>query len=55
MKKNKKNASQTESHRPSPEQDQEIITLCAYHIWEQEGRPDGKHEAHWHQAEAQMR
>lgn len=25
----------------------------AYRIWEEEGRPDGKHEDHWQRAEGQ--
>lgn len=26
----------------------------AYHIWEQQGRPEGGHEGHWHQAEREL-
>ena len=27
-----------------------LIEARAYELWEQEGRPDGAHERHWHQA-----
>lgn len=30
------------------------IALCAYWIWEKEGRPSGRAVAHWRQAEAQL-
>jgi len=30
------------------------IALCAYHIWEREGRPYGREEAHWKMAEAEI-
>ena len=36
---------------PRPEQ----IALLAYHIWEQEGRPAGREQEHWLQAESQMK
>jgi hypothetical protein len=26
----------------------------AYRLWEQEGRPQGRHEDHWHQASQQV-
>jgi hypothetical protein len=26
----------------------------AYELWEQQGRPDGKHEEHWKQAEQEF-
>lgn len=29
---------------------QERISIRAYRIWEEEGRPDGSADAHWHQA-----
>lgn len=32
----------------------EDIAVCAYHIWEREGRPDGKDVVHWVQARAQL-
>lgn len=28
----------------------EAARLRAYRIWESQGRPDGEHESHWHQA-----
>ena len=31
-------------------EDQEAARLRAYEIWERQGRPDGEHESHWHQA-----
>ena len=37
--------------QPTPEQ----IAACAYLIWEKEGRPHGRHEAHWLQAEKQLK
>jgi hypothetical protein len=33
---------------------QEDIAICAFLIWEQEGRPEGRDKAHWEQAEAQL-
>ena len=36
--------------QPTPEQ----IAKCAYLIWEKEGWPDGRQEAHWLQAEKQL-
>ena len=41
--------------RSNYEPDRELIAKHAYHIWEQEGRPDGKQEDHWHQAEVHLR
>jgi len=32
----------------------EEIALCAYWIWEKEGRPTGRDLIHWRQAEAQL-
>ena len=37
--------------QPIPEQ----IAMCAYLIWEKEGRPQGRHESHWLQAENQLK
>jgi hypothetical protein len=31
------------------------IALRAYQIYEQEGRPDGRHLQHWVQAESELR
>ena len=32
----------------------EQIAICAYLIWEKEGRPQGRELAHWIQAEKQL-
>jgi hypothetical protein len=55
MKKNKTTARQDKPAHADIKRDQEIIALCAYYIWEKEGRPEGRREAHWLQAESQMR
>ena len=34
---------------------EERIRARAYEIWEREGRQDGGHEAHWQQAEKELR
>jgi hypothetical protein len=31
------------------------VREAAYYLWEQEGRPDGRHLAHYYQAEARLR
>ncbi|RVJ40003.1 DUF2934 domain-containing protein [Sinorhizobium meliloti] len=36
------------------EDDEDRIRARAYEIWEREGRPDGGHERHWHQAEKEL-
>jgi len=33
---------------------QEAIARCAYLLWEQEGRPEGRALEHWVQAEAEL-
>jgi hypothetical protein len=33
----------------------EQIAAAAYLIWENEGRPHGRHQVHWFQAEKQLR
>ncbi len=33
---------------------EERIRRRAYEIWERDGRPDGEHERHWHQAEKEL-
>ena len=33
---------------------EETISICAYLIWEQEGRPEGRDKSHWVQAEEQL-
>ena len=35
---------------PTPEE----IALCAFLIWEREGRPSGREREHWLQAETQL-
>jgi hypothetical protein len=32
------------------DQHDEATRLRAYQIWESNGRPEGEHESHWHQA-----
>lgn len=32
----------------------ELIKQRAYAIWEREGRPEGRHEAHWQRASEDM-
>ncbi|WP_411755786.1 DUF2934 domain-containing protein [Sinorhizobium meliloti] len=33
---------------------EERIRRRAYEIWERDGRPDGEHDRHWHQAEKEL-
>ena len=33
----------------------ERIRRRAYELWQQEGRPEGRADDHWHRAEAQLR
>ena len=33
---------------------EEDIAICAYLVWEQEGRPEGQDKVHWEQAEEQL-
>jgi hypothetical protein len=35
-------------------EEQERIRQRAYHIWEREGRPEGRHEQHWAQASREI-
>lgn len=42
---------QQEPHAPDT---QHAIAETAYRLWEEEGRPEGKHEEHWRQAEKQL-
>ena len=32
----------------------DTIAVSAYHLWEAEGRPHGRHDAHWLEAEAAL-
>ena len=34
--------------------DNDVIQKRAYTIWEQEGRPEGRHQEHWNQAETEL-
>ncbi|SMH45175.1 DUF2934 domain-containing protein [Azospirillum agricola] len=38
-----------------PQDIQERISRRAHEIWEREGHPDGRHDEHWAQAEAEIR
>ncbi len=38
---------------PTP-RDSHRTAALAYQIWEQEGRPDGREQHHWQQAEKQL-
>jgi hypothetical protein len=38
---------------PTPA-DAHRVRVLAYHIWEQEGRPEGRDLEHWRQAEKQL-
>lgn len=33
---------------------EEETAICAYLIWEQEGKPDGQHHTHWSNAQTQL-
>jgi hypothetical protein len=33
----------------------EQIATCAYLVWEREGRPQGREQIHWQEAESQLR
>jgi hypothetical protein len=39
--------------RPAPPDAQ--VAVAAYFLWEQEGRPAGRHREHWERARAQLR
>ena len=41
---------QRQNQSPSEEE----ITVCAYLIWEHEGRREGRDKVHWRQAEMQL-
>ncbi|WP_082910360.1 DUF2934 domain-containing protein [Sinorhizobium glycinis] len=48
------NQTGTEPSDQSTDEKRERIRRRAYEIWEREGRPDGGHERHWHEAEKQL-
>lgn len=54
MKKPKKTTQQSLPASASCQPNREEIEIAAYLVWEQAGRPDGNHEAHWIQAESQL-
>jgi Protein of unknown function (DUF2934) len=35
-------------------QDEERVRQRAHEIWEEAGRPDGQHDAHWEQAQREI-
>jgi hypothetical protein len=39
-----------QNHQPTHEE----IAVCAYLIWENEGRPEGRDEEYWYQATVQL-
>ena len=39
---------------PDREADDQKVRARAYAIWEREGRPEGRHDEHWHQAEQEL-
>lgn len=39
---------------PISDEQRREIELCAYHIWEREGRPQGREHIHWLMAEAEI-
>jgi len=40
---------------PKEAPSREEIAICAYNIWEKEGRPEGRDRMHWFQAEDQLK
>ncbi len=43
-----------EHHVPLPVVDDEAVRTRAYHRWLAEGRPEGRADAHWHDARAEL-
>jgi hypothetical protein len=39
---------------PDPETKDHKVRARAYDIWEREGRPEGRHDEHWRQAEHEL-
>jgi hypothetical protein len=33
----------------------QLVSIRAYQLWEEEGRPHGRDQAHWFEAERQLR
>jgi hypothetical protein len=44
----------TGSPNQTIDDDEDRIRSRAYEIWEREGRPEGGHERHWHQAKKEL-
>jgi hypothetical protein len=43
-----------EKNRGAMPSDRSRVEVLAYHIWESEGRPEGRDRDHWQQAEQQL-
>lgn len=41
----------SDDRKKSDKKEEEHVRRRAYHIWEREGRPHGRHEHHWHMAQ----
>jgi hypothetical protein len=39
---------------PDPETNDHEVRARAYDIWEREGRPEGRHDEHWRQAQQEL-
>jgi hypothetical protein len=39
---------------PDPETEDQEVKARAYEIWEREGRPEGRHDEHWRQAQQEL-
>jgi hypothetical protein len=39
---------------PDPESEDHKVRARAYDIWEREGRPEGRHDEHWRQAQQEL-
>jgi hypothetical protein len=49
-----RSAARGAASKPPKESVQERIQRRAYELWETEGRPEGREQAHWHQAELEI-
>ena len=52
----KKNPKGPPSHTPAPKKarDREEVARRAYQLWQDEGQPADRHDAHWFEAEQQL-
>jgi Protein of unknown function (DUF2934) len=50
----KRTATRTAAKPAAPENVQERIQRRAYELWESEGRPEGRAQVHWRQAELEI-